>query len=213
VDVAEDILQDVFSELIEAERLVQPIEQVSAWLFRVARNRITDWFRRRKPELRGSLQSEEDDSFWEDALPSPDAGPDALYERARLFDELIEAIQALPEPQRAVFVAHEIDGRSFREMAERSGESVNTLLSRKHSAVQFLRKRLQATDVELRPGAGTSRVRTFIVRPLWWRRRAPDGVARTHARLAAPESRRAGKTAGTHVPTLRWRLICSSPRC
>ena len=143
-DVAEDILQDVFSELIEAERLVQPIEQVSAWLFRVARNRITDWFRRRKPELRGSVNNEDDDTFWEDALPSPDAGPAALYERERLFDELIEAIGALPEAQRAVFIAHEIDGRSFREMARESGESVNTLLSRKHSAVQFLRKRLQA---------------------------------------------------------------------
>ena len=148
-DVAEDILQDVFSELIEAERLVQPIEQVSAWLFRVARNRITDWFRRRKPELRGSVKSEEDDAFWEDALPSTDAGPDALYERARLFDELIEAIQALPEPQCAVFVAHEIEGLSFREMAERSGESLNTLLSRKHSAVQFLRKRLRAAHDNL----------------------------------------------------------------
>lgn len=149
VDVAEDILQDVFSELIEAERLVQPIEQVSAWLFRVARNRITDWFRRRKPELRGSVKSEEEDSFWEDALPSPNAGPDALYERARLFDELIEAIQSLPELQRAVFIAHEIDGLSFREMAERSGQSVNTLLSRKHAAVQFLRKRLRAANDNL----------------------------------------------------------------
>lgn len=148
VDVAEDILQDVFSELIEAERLVQPIEQVSAWLFRVARNRITDWFRRRKPELRGPVR-DEDDSFWEDALPSPDAGPDALYERARLFDTLIDAIELLPEPQRAVFIAHEIDGRSFREMAQESGESVNTLLSRKHSAVQFLRKRLKAAHDSL----------------------------------------------------------------
>ncbi len=148
VDVAEDILQDVFSEFIEAERLVQPIEQVSAWLFRVARNRITDWFRRSKPELRGSVK-DEDDSFWEDALPSPDAGPGALYERAMLFDELIAAIDSLPATQRAVFIAHEIDGRSFREMAQESGESVNTLLSRKHSAVQFLRKRLQAAHDSL----------------------------------------------------------------
>jgi RNA polymerase sigma factor (sigma-70 family) len=144
VEVAEDILQDVFSELIEAERLVQPIEQVSAWLFRVARNRITDWFRRRKPESRDSLDAEDDGSFWEDALPSPDAGPAALYERARLVDELIEAIDTLPEAQRAVFIANEIDGRSFRELADESGESINTLLSRKHSAVQFLRKRLKA---------------------------------------------------------------------
>ncbi len=149
VDIAEEILQDVFSELIEAERLVQPIEQVSAWLFRVARNRITDWFRRPKPELRGGAESEEGDSFWEDALPSPDAGPDALYERERLLDELIDAIHSLPEAQRAVFVAHEIDGRSFREIAEQEGESVNTLLSRKRLAVQTLRKRLQAANDNL----------------------------------------------------------------
>ena len=145
---AEDILQEVFYELIESYRMVKPVEQVSAWLFRVARNRITDWFRRRKPELRGPVR-DEDDSFWEDALPSPDAGPDALYERARLFDTLIDAIELLPEPQRAVFIAHEIDGRSFREMAQESGESVNTLLSRKHSAVQFLRKRLKAAHDSL----------------------------------------------------------------
>jgi RNA polymerase sigma factor (sigma-70 family) len=149
VDVAEDILQDVFSELIEAERLVQPIEQVSAWLFRVARNRITDWFRRPKPELRGSLETAEVESFWEDALPSPDAGPDALYERARLLDELIAAIQSLPEQQRRVFVAHEMEGLSFREIATQEGESVNTLLSRKHLAVQYLRKRLRAAHDNL----------------------------------------------------------------
>ena len=142
--VAEDILQDVFSELVEAERLMQPIEQIGAWLFRVARNRITDWFRRKKPE---SLEAHEDadtGESWEELLPSPDDGPDALYAREVMLNELTEAIQELPEPQRAVFIAHEVDGTSFRELAEQTGESVNTLLSRKHAAVRHLRKRLQA---------------------------------------------------------------------
>ncbi len=147
VAVAEDILQDVFSELLEAERLVQPIEQVSAWLFRVARNRITDWFRRRKPETHetpgGTAPDSPEGGFWEDALPSPDAGPDALYARARMLDELAEAIDELPERQRAIFIAHEIEGLSFRQIAAQTGESVNTLLSRKHAAVQSLRRRLR----------------------------------------------------------------------
>jgi RNA polymerase sigma factor (sigma-70 family) len=147
VSVADDILQDVFSELLEAERLVQPIEQVSAWLFRVARNRITDWFRRRRPETyetpRGAAPDGPESAFWEDALPSPDAGPDALYARARMLDELAEAIDELPERQRAIFMAHEIEGLSFRQIAAQTGESVNTLLSRKHAAVQSLRRRLR----------------------------------------------------------------------
>ena len=143
-DVAEDILQDVFSELIEAERLVQPIEQVSAWLFRVARNRITDWFRRKKPESGATPESSEEGPSWEDALPSPDAGPDALYARARMLDELVDAIEELPQQQRAVFIAHEIEGISFRQIAEQTGESVSALLSRKHMAVLNLRRRLQA---------------------------------------------------------------------
>jgi RNA polymerase sigma factor (sigma-70 family) len=147
VGVAEDILQDVFSELLEAERLVQPIEQVSAWLFRVARNRITDWFRRRKPETHetpgSSAPGSPESGFWEDALPSPDAGPDALYARARMLDELAEAIDELPQRQRAIFIAHEIEGLSFQQIAQQTGESVNALLSRKHAAVQFLRRRLR----------------------------------------------------------------------
>lgn len=147
VGVADDILQDVFSELLEAERLVQPIEQVSAWLFRVARNRITDWFRRRNPDAYempgGAAPQNPESGFWEDALPSPDAGPDALYTRARMLDELAEAIDELPERQRAIFIAHEIEGLSFREIAAQTGESVNTLLSRKHAAVQSLRRRLR----------------------------------------------------------------------
>src|ERR1700678_1754400 len=147
VGVADDILQDVFSELLEAERLVQPIEKVSAWLFRVARNRITDWFRRRKPETYetpgGAAFDSPESGFWEDALPSPDAGPDALYARSRMLDELAEAIDELPERQRAIFIAHEIEGLSFREIAAQTGESINTLLSRKHAAVQSLRRRLR----------------------------------------------------------------------
>lgn len=144
VGVAEDILQDVFSEFIETERLVQPIEQVGAWLFRVARNRITDWFRRKQPQIRAPLEAEEDGLGWEETLPSPDAGPEALYARGRMLQELVEALEDLPAGQRHAFIAHEIEGLSFREIAQRSGESVNTLLSRKHAAVQYLRKRLQA---------------------------------------------------------------------
>ena len=144
VGVAEDILQDVFSEFIESERRVLPIEQVGAWLFRVARNRITDWFRRKKPETRAPKESGEGDLSWEDALPSPDAGPDELYARDRVLQKLAEALEELPEGQRATFIAHEFDGLSFREIAELTGESVNTLLSRKHAAVQSLRKKLRS---------------------------------------------------------------------
>lgn len=145
--VAEDILQDVFSELIEAERLLQPIEQVGAWLFRVARNRITDWFRRKKPETRAPIEVPDGDLSWEDTLPSPDAGPDAVYVRERMLQELVEALRELPDAQRNAFIAHEIEGLSFRDMAELSGESVNTLLSRKHAAVRYLRQRLQSVDI------------------------------------------------------------------
>ena len=144
VGVAEDILQDVFSEFIESERRVLPIEQVGAWLFRVARNRITDWFRRKKPETRAPREDEEGDLSWEDALPSPDAGPDEIYAREHLLQQLTAALQELPEGQRATFIAHEFDGLSFREIAELTGESVNTLLSRKYAAVQSLRKRLRS---------------------------------------------------------------------
>jgi len=149
VGVAEDILQDVFSELIEAERLVQPIEQVGAWLFRVARNRITDWFRRKKPETRSTGDAREDDLSWEDALPSADASPDALYARERILQKLVEALQDLPEGQRDTFIAHEFEGLSFREISDLTGESVNTLLSRKHAAVESLRKRLRSVYADL----------------------------------------------------------------
>ena len=139
---AEDILQDVFYELVAAYRLMQPVEQVGAWLFRVARNRIVDLFRKRTREARAT--DSEEMLRWEELLPSPDAGPDALFARGVLMDELDAALDELPEEQREVFIAHEIDGRSFKELAAGTGLSVNTLLSRKHYAVLHLRKRLQA---------------------------------------------------------------------
>lgn len=135
----EDILQDVFYELVGASRLIEPLEQVSAWLFRVASNRIIDRFRKKKPE---TLSSEE----WRainDLLPSPDAGPEAVYARRVLLDELDAALDELPEEQREVFVAHELAGRSFKELAAESGIPVNTLISRKHYAVLHLRRRLR----------------------------------------------------------------------
>jgi RNA polymerase sigma factor (sigma-70 family) len=145
---AEDILQDVFYELVEAYRLMQPVEQVGAWLDRVARNRIVDFFRKKRPEPlgEGSLETadEEGSLLLEDLLPSPDAGPEAAYARDVLLEEIDAAVKELPEEQRDVFIAHEVEGRSFRELAEETGVSVNTLLSRKRYAVLHLRRRLQA---------------------------------------------------------------------
>jgi RNA polymerase sigma factor (sigma-70 family) len=152
---AEDILQDVFYELVEAYRLMKPVEQVSAWLFRVARNRITDLFRKKKPQsLDDELRAGEDGEalLLSDLLPSPDAGPVAAYARSVLLDELDAALDELPEEQREVFVAHEIEGRSFKELAARSGLPVNTLLSRKHYAVRHLRQRLQNVYDEFTKG-------------------------------------------------------------
>src|SRR6266704_6363602 len=144
---AEDILQDVFYKLVEANRLLMPIEHVTGWLFRVARNRIADLFRNKKrPESFGEAAVEGEDGEVlqiEDLLPSPDAGPDALYVRNVLLDELELALDELPEDQRDVFVAHELEGRSFKRMAAETGVSVNTLLSRKRYAVLHLRERLQ----------------------------------------------------------------------
>ncbi len=143
----EDILQEVFSELVEAYRLLQPIEQVSAWLFRVARNRIVDLFRRGK--TRAISEVPQDDAGGKDGLridellPSADAGPEAAYARRLLLEELDAALAELPAAQRNVFIAHEIEGKSFRELAAETGLSVNTLLSRKHYAVRYLRRRLQ----------------------------------------------------------------------
>jgi RNA polymerase sigma factor (sigma-70 family) len=149
---AEDILQDVFYELVEANRLLMPIEHVTGWLFRMARNRITDLFRKKRPEsLSDAAFADEDDETLqlEDLLPSPEAGPEALYARNLLLDELELAVDELPEEQREVFVAHELEGRSFKEMATETGVSVNTLLSRKRYAVLHLRERLQGIYHEL----------------------------------------------------------------
>ena len=145
---AEDIFQEVFYELVNAYRLMKPVEQAGAWLFRVARNRIIDLFRRRRPEVLGNdaRPVTEDGAAheWEDLLPSPEAGPEAAYARRVLLEELDAAIDDLPEEQREVFVAHEIEGRSFKELQESTGVSVNTLLSRKRYAVLQLRRRLKA---------------------------------------------------------------------
>ncbi|HUW76312.1 MAG TPA: sigma-70 family RNA polymerase sigma factor [Gallionella sp.] len=142
---AEDILQDVLYEFVAAYRLPEPIEQVGAWLFRVARNRIIDRFRKKReqplPELSG--EDDDDDGNWlDEVLPSADAGPEAAYARGVLLDELAAALDELPKEQRAVFIAHELDGLSFKELAEESGVGVNTLLARKRYAVQHLRARL-----------------------------------------------------------------------
>jgi RNA polymerase sigma factor (sigma-70 family) len=145
---AEDIFQEVFYELVVAYRLMKPVEQVGAWLFRVARNRIIDLFRSKRSAVRGNdstLMPEDGGGCrWEDLLPSPGAGPEAAYARSVLLEQLDAALEDLPEEQRDVFVAHEIEGRSFKELSEATGVSVNTLLSRKRYAVLQLRRRLQA---------------------------------------------------------------------
>jgi RNA polymerase sigma factor (sigma-70 family) len=149
----EDILQEVFYELVAAYRLMKPVEQVGAWLFRVARNRIIDRFRKkaREPLESGPTPASQGEALqWEDLLPSPDAGPEAAYARGVLLEELDDALDELPEEQREVFIAHEIEGRSFKELAAETGLSVNTLLSRKHYAVLRLRERLQAIHDEFR---------------------------------------------------------------
>jgi len=149
---AEDVLQDVFYRLVEANRLLMPIDHVTGWLFQVARNRITDLFRKKKPENFSDVvvETADDTLLLEDLLPSPDAGPDALYARSVLLDELEDALDELPEGQRQVFVGHEIEGLSFKEMAVETGVSVNTLLGRKRNAVLHLRERLQGVYDEFR---------------------------------------------------------------
>jgi RNA polymerase sigma factor (sigma-70 family) len=144
---AEDILQEVFYEFVEAYRLMKPIEQVSGWLFRVARNRIIDLFRRKKAGSLADPVAIADDGeelLLQDLLPSPDAGPDAAFARGVLLEELDEALDELPGAQREVFLAHEVEGRSFKDLSAETGVSVNTLLARKHRAVVHLRRRLQA---------------------------------------------------------------------
>jgi RNA polymerase sigma factor (sigma-70 family) len=145
---AEDILQDVLYELVQAYRLMQPIEHAGAWLYRVARNRIVDFFRKKRLAALGDALAESADDegvlTLEDLLPSPDAGPEAAYARRVLLQELNAALDELPEEQRDVFIAHQIEGRSFKELAGETGVGLNTLLSRKRYAVLYLRRRLQA---------------------------------------------------------------------
>ena len=145
---AEDIFQDVFYELVAAYRLMKPVEQAGAWLFRVARNRIIDLFRHKRPVVLGNgsipLPENGEARQWEELLPSPEAGPEALYARSILLEELDAALDDLPEEQRDVFVAHELEGTSFKEMSETTGVSINTLLSRKRYAVLQLQRRLRA---------------------------------------------------------------------
>ncbi len=149
---ADDILQDVFYELVEAYRMLNPVEQVTAWLFRVARNRITDLFRRKEREASrnetATITEDGETLELEELLPSPDAGPEAAYARSLLLEELEEALEELPDEQRDVFIAHEVMGQSFKELAAQTGTSVNTLLSRKHYAVLHLRDRLEAIHSE-----------------------------------------------------------------
>ncbi len=149
---AEDILQDVFYEFTEAYRLMKPVEQAGAWLYRVASNRLIDRFRKKRPErfAEASQAGQEGAAYFEDLLPSAEASPEAAYARSVLLDEIDAALEELPEEQRAVFLAHEVEGRSFQEMAEETGLSVNTLLSRKHYAVLRLRKRLESIYEEFR---------------------------------------------------------------
>ncbi len=156
---ADDILQDVFYELVEAYRLMQPIEQVGAWLFRVARNRIIDRFRKRKTKPQAfqdemAVAENGELLMLEDLLPSPDVGPEAAYARSVLLEELTDALEELPEEQREIFIAHEIEGRSFKELAAETALSMNTLLSRKHYAVIHLRERLRAIYDEFKEERG-----------------------------------------------------------
>jgi RNA polymerase sigma factor (sigma-70 family) len=143
----EDIVQEVFYELVEAYRRLMPIDHVTGWLFRVARNRITDLFRKKRPETFSDAEVEDQDGERlriEDLLPSPATGPEALYVRHLLLDELALALHELPAEQREVFIAHELEGRSFKEMSAASGVNINTLLARKRYAVLHLRERLQS---------------------------------------------------------------------
>ncbi len=156
---AEDILQDVFYELVEAYRLMKPVEQAGAWLYRVARNRIIDRFRKKKPVVfadTGGVSEDGEMLRLEDLLPSPDAGPDAAYARSVLLQELEDAVDELPQEQREVFVGHEVEGYSFRSFPRVPGLSVNTLLSRKHYAVVYLRRRLRAIYDEFVNAGGKS---------------------------------------------------------
>lgn len=143
----DDLLQDVFFELVAAERLLKPIDFVTGWLFRVARNRVTDFFRKKQPEsFDDAFRGQDGETLAvDDLLPSPDAGPEAEYLRSVLLAELETALHELPSEQREVFIAHELEGRSFKELAAESGVNQNTLLARKRYAVLHLRARLEQT--------------------------------------------------------------------
>ena len=154
---AEDLLQEVFYELVEAVRLLHPIDQAGAWLFRVARNRIIDRFRKRGPEGPREVSIDEEGFALDDLLSSHEAGPEATYTRGVLLDELDAALDELPEEQREVFVAHELEGRSFKELAAATGVSINTLLSRKHYAVLHLRRRLRDSYDEFKDESNKGR--------------------------------------------------------
>lgn len=142
-DEAEDILQEVFFEYVENYRLPEPIEQVGAWLFRVAKNRIIDRFRKKREVRLPEMEDDEGGHWLDEVLPSAQAGPEAEYARKLLLRELLGALEELPQEQREVFIAHELDGRSFKELAAESGAAINTLLARKRYAVLHLRARLQ----------------------------------------------------------------------
>ncbi|MGA2736808.1 MAG: sigma-70 family RNA polymerase sigma factor [Bryobacteraceae bacterium] len=153
---AEDILQDVLYELVSTYRLIHPVEHAGAWLYRVARNRIVDFFRKKRLAALGDAVAEKADDEGvlrlEDLLPSPEAGPEAAYARTVLLHELNVALDELPAEQRDVFIAQQIEGRSFKELADETGVGLNTLLSRKRYAVIHLRRRLQAIyDEYLKP--------------------------------------------------------------
>jgi RNA polymerase sigma factor (sigma-70 family) len=151
----EDVLQDVFSELVESFQLMRPIEHIGPWLFRVARNRIIDLYRKRRPELSANAPVDDEEGSeveFQDLLPSADAGPEIALAREALIDELDAALAELPREQREVFVANELEGRSFAELSKESGIKVNTLLSRKRHAVLHLRERLRLLYEEFMKG-------------------------------------------------------------
>jgi RNA polymerase sigma factor (sigma-70 family) len=154
-DDVEDVLQDVFSELVESFQLVRPIEHIGPWLFRVARNRIIDLYRKRRPEVSANAPVDDEEGSeveFQDLLPSPDVGPEAALAREALIDELDTALAELPREQREVFIANELEGRSFADLSKESGVKINTLLSRKRYAVLSLRERLRALYDEFTKG-------------------------------------------------------------
>ena len=151
---AEDILQDVFAQLVAGYNVTEPIEELTSWLFTVARNRIIDWYRKRKPipfsEQQSRSNAEFDGREVEDVLDDPAGVPDEVFTRSVMWTEFADALEELPEEQRNVFVMHELEGKSFKQIAETSGVPINTLLSRKHYAVLQLRERLRNIYEEIR---------------------------------------------------------------